>query len=384
MLRESELFWLTCRVRHSEEESEKVRALADSLESSSDLKRLCVAAGVLPVTYQTLARLLAPEHPLLPGLRESFLGHSLRAFQSAPELVCLSQALEEAGIRSLALKGMAVSQQMFGNLVSRPVGDLDLLVPERQAWRAVGVFHGRGYQQAYPARLSDDQERSLIFYGEGRQFSNSRTEVDADLNWKTLDRWVDVRLPFDELWERREVLSFPTGALPTLGREDSALLLCLHGCQHGFERIKWVLDVAQAARPDSRVAWGEVRKRAGHRRPMVDYALLVAQELTGSSLPLQCDPSPAVRALAGKTVRSLLDGLNPSQREGLLDRAIATNLEPCLSTRGRWGLLSNLATFACPSKEDVESVRLPYALRHLYYGLRIFHLVKKLAQRSAV
>jgi hypothetical protein len=332
--------------------------------------------------YQNLTEALGSHHDFLAPLRESFLGHSLRAFQTAPEFVDLADALAHAGVRALALKGLALSQQLYGNLVSRPVGDLDLLIPTDQAWNAAQVLESRGYVQSSPARLSDSQEKALIRYLDGRQFFRPRTGVDADLNWRTLDRWVDVRLPFEQLWERRELLDFPTGSLATLSREDTALILCLHGCQHGFERIKWVVDVAQAAELEPKVRWTEVRDRAGHRKPMVDYALLVAHELLGSRLPDECDPVPAVAALAQRTAAHLYARDVPPGEAGMLDRAILTNLQPCLSTRGILGLLSNLRTFSYPSKEDITSVSFPVPLHGLYYVVRLLHLAKKLMRRG--
>lgn len=108
---------------------------------------------------------------------------------------------------------------------------------------------------------------------------------------------------------------------------------------------------------------------------MVDYALLVASELLGSPLSSACDPEPAVQRLATRTAQRLR--FERGGGSGVLDPAVATNLEPCLTTRGRWGWLPGPATFPLPAKEDIASVRLPYRMRHLYFGVRALSLAKK-------
>lgn len=334
-----------------------------------------LAEGVVSTFYQALSDPSFQGDPsVLVRAREALLGQSLAAMQLAPRFVEVVALLNSEGIRVLAYKGLAVAQQMYGTLVARPTGDIDILVDPRDAWLATKALRAAGYIPT-PIHWSDSQQRAHIKYGEGRAFHHLGTKTDVDLHWTAFDRWIDLPLQFDDLWERREELVWPGGVLPTLGRNDSALMLCLHGCQHGFERLKWAVDVAKAMAPDSGVNWDIVARTAGHRAPMVEYALRYVSHLFGAVPPGRARFArvvPMAQSAADRYVANLSPGPG-----GVLDPVIARNVDPRLSARGLSALYHYLRAWLRPTNEDVDTLDLPFLLHRFYCVLRVWRLGQK-------
>lgn len=213
--------------------------------------------------------------------------------------------------------------------------------------------------------------------------------VAVDLPWTVMPSYFAVSLDPKGLWERLEPIDLVGTAVLSQPLEDVLLFLCIHGFKHGWERLRWIWDVAELLRVHQRMDWGRVLEQAeasGSLRILL-LGLLLANDLLGATLPegiaqrLQTDPSVTrlgaqVRAQlfreadgSPKVFATLLFRLRG--RERLCDKLRDCVHRPTTLTAGHWALL-----------------RLPDALFPLYYlprPIRLFvgrpirlHLLRRL------
>jgi hypothetical protein len=112
-------------------------------------------------------------------------------------------------------------------------------------------------------------------------------QITIDLNWRVVPRaWLLPDLS-ESAWNRLGSLSVGGVGLAWLAPEDLLFLLCLHGCKHKWERLKWIFDVAELVRVYGSLNWHELMdyaRRTGSER-MVGVSLFLASDLLGASLP---------------------------------------------------------------------------------------------------
>jgi Uncharacterised nucleotidyltransferase len=96
-----------------------------------------------------------------------------------------------------------------------------------------------------------------------------------------------VSLDPKSLWERLEPIDLVDSSVLGWPLEDVLLFLCLHGFKHGWERVRWICDVAELLHVHQRMDWGGVlvQAEASGSRRILWLGLLLASDLLGAALP---------------------------------------------------------------------------------------------------
>jgi Uncharacterised nucleotidyltransferase len=113
--------------------------------------------------------------------------------------------------------------------------------------------------------------------------AGTMVEVHTELTLRYFPRRLDV----GELCGRREVVSAGGREVQTFSREDTFVLLNVHGSKHVWECLGWIADVAALINAAPRLDWGLALERArgwGVQR-MVLLGAGLAAELYNVRLP---------------------------------------------------------------------------------------------------
>lgn len=317
---EAELLLHCARLRIDATRRQRIAELA---ASRLDWNRVVVTArqhGLVPLLHRALDGIAPAPAPLPVLKRLRSLAEAFR-FQSlvlAQELLSVLRALEDAGVTAAPYKGPALAAYLFQDIALRQFNDLDLLVRPRDALRAKRVVMTLGYvpRRGGTGRWDAAWVRTHYEFS----FTAPRNRYVLDLNWRIVERaWCFPGIP-DSTWSkmgRHSVLGFDV-AWPD--SEDLLLVLCLHGCKHKWEELKWVVDVAELlrVRPDldcSRAL--ESARRAGAYR-MVALGLLLANNLLQAAVPVpvleEIRAIPGMDALANEVRNDLFSAV--ARRDG--------------------------------------------------------------------
>jgi hypothetical protein len=220
----------------------------------------------------------------------------------AAELVRIMATLKGAEIPTLAYKGPALTQQIFGDLISRESVDLDLLVPEASVFAALDLLEKEGYAWAEigprPHRTSElSANHAFTLRSHDRRFL-------VDLHWHLAE---DVALDFvpeiSSLFEDPEMVPMLGCSVAAVRVEKLLPLLGFHSVKHSWYQLKWFVDIATLARLpefDWDAAFRYMDSAESSSVAQVSHlGLLVADRLFDCSLPA------AVRRLLEKDKRAV-------------------------------------------------------------------------------
>src|SRR5258708_22233230 len=228
----------------------------------------------------------------------------------ARALVAILGALDAAGVEALPYKGPVLAVFLYGDVALRSFCDLDILVRARDVPRAKQALRGLGYLPEYPleppveaAFLRAASQYHLILAGPD--------EVMVELHWKTDADFPIERGDDDAWWARLARAGFEDRTVRAFAAHELVLVLCLHGSKHGWMRLAWLADVAEAMRRHPHLDWDWMLARAQGLGCMRRFALglHLAHELLGAPLPSALPPrsaaAPGVARLAAR-IRGML------------------------------------------------------------------------------
>jgi hypothetical protein len=195
---------------------------------------------LLPLVHANLRRQGVPAQRLAEiaeSYRTAWLWNQ-RLFQHAAELVA---ALEQRGIRSIVLKGLGVIMTSYRDIGSRPMADLDLLVPAAQTGPAAEVLRRSGWtprRALTPAFMS--VQHAAPFDGDHGD--------ECDLHWRVFEEPGDPAVD-DEWWAASTTVEFQGARLGVLCPADQLLHACVHGAKWApTPGIRWVADAFMLVR----------------------------------------------------------------------------------------------------------------------------------------
>jgi hypothetical protein len=337
--------------------------------------------GVDPLLHRHLRAIGAPDVPeaVLARLRAHAETTAVRNRLLGAELGKVLARLEAHGVAAIPYKGPVLAALVYGDIGARRFADLDVLVRRGDVPRAKAALGELGY--APRLRLTPGQERAYLDAQCEYAFDRDRGRLTVEIHWDVVPPDFAVRLDLDRLWAAARTARVGDAAVRVPAPDDLLLVLIVHGTKHLWERLGWLVDVAEAIDAHPALDWPALLTRARGRgvARMVRLALHLAAELLDAAVPdaVRCEAAGdrAVAALAPR-VADWLAGAPPGPRSIQGFRAHLTLRE---RPRDRAALL--LRSALTPTVEDWASVRLPAALLPAHYLLRPLRLARKHAAR---
>lgn len=215
------------------------------------------------------------------------------------ELVRLTGAFADSGVRVLLMKGGAWAYTLYSTPILRSRLDTDLLVGEWDRDAAHRVLLALGYEPAV--------ESVMVLASAQRHYGcldAHGAEHFVDLHWRATSPLTFANaLPFARLWPRSVPIAALGGAR-TLSDADALMLACLHRLAHHGDdsTLRWLMDIHLLAgglrSPDWAVVVHEARFNG--LSAVCARSLARARERFGTRAPagviesLAADRSPAI------------------------------------------------------------------------------------------
>lgn len=154
----------------------------------------------------------------------------------------LHRLLRDAGVPNLVLKGLPFAIKTYNCLTLKRSVDIDLLVHEKDAKRAIRALGEAGFCSSWgDDRVSSLQLRAVMRHHKEISLADGRGTA-VDLHW----RLVDDRRFFagtDPFANASSVRFDNLGEIAILGEADEFAYLCMHGALSEWSRLKWLVDV---------------------------------------------------------------------------------------------------------------------------------------------
>ena len=365
-----------CRWPDSEARRAAIRAAARPIE---DWDRVMVVAQrhrvalLLRHGLGTAGIALPPPHDRWLAARAARL--TQRNLLHFAQSLRLTDMLGAAQIDHLFVKGESLALLAYGDLTLKSATDIDLLIGPRDIARAGGLLQRSGFRRLLPAPGFPEHE--LPLYHAMRKDSlwvHDASGVRLELHHRLFNNRhflpaIDLAAP------RQPVSRDGQGSLPTLATPALFAYLCGHGAIQGWQRLKWVADVAAllAGRTEREIAaLHDHVQRLGAGR-CAGQALLLCRDLLGTQLPpalekaLRRDRRTAALVAAART--TLTGGRGAAEPTGR--RMALRNLRCAMLIDRRPPFQLELLRARWVSLADREMLALPRAARFLYPLLRL-------------
>jgi len=324
--------------------------------------------GLVPLLFHHLQGNFPEAIPHLEQQKQRFLKDTVHKLLWTHLLVQVLQALEAAGIRALAYKGPALAAALYGDVALREMSDLDILIDRASLAAGREVLLNLGFRPH--VQHSRKQEEARLRSDCECEFSSADGKMMVDLHWQITERHLAPRFNFEDLWDRRRMVSLGNQSVPTFSAEDTTLLLAVHGGKHLWRQLSWLADFAESQR--QYLNWDILPQRArnAHAERMLWLGLVLANQIFSVPLPselkAQVDHDAIVRRIAANMTTTLFE-----DRTGLgSDRARWLTMVRLADTR--WEGLRCGARFAVTSgPREWQAIRLPDSLFGIYALLRL-------------
>jgi hypothetical protein len=218
-----------------------------------------------------------PELPRLKGVYQYGWYRNQLLFADGAALV---GALETVGIPTMLLRGAAMAVAYHGDGGIRPMNDLDVLVPAREASRARRTAAGLGW---WPEAGSQPLEKRAA----AATLRNDQGRV-VRLHWRPSR---NVALPpagWEPTWRRAVEVTFNHAATRVPSPADHLVLACIDGARaNSGSTLRWIADatVLLGAAPD--LDWEVVvsEARRHHSSLLLGEALRYLSEVVEAKVP---------------------------------------------------------------------------------------------------
>jgi Uncharacterised nucleotidyltransferase len=238
--------------------------------------------------------------------------NGLDCLRVSSQLIRVMEALNKEEIRSLPLKGVCLASRYYNNVMSRHVGDIDLLISLDKIVQADSTIRDLGY-----SRVSNETHMPV-----GRAFSEDPRVVYhyfylgpdrtlVELHFRLHPNPAILPIDAETLAERREVVVSLGGAsIPVLPDRLQLIFLATHGARHRWSRLQWLCDFALLSR-DSGLGGVAAAEEYKLLNPLAQ-GFILAQRLLGVAVPKEMaaaySPSLPIRYLVKQAEGRLLRG----------------------------------------------------------------------------
>jgi hypothetical protein len=247
-----------------------------------------------------------------PGCMPGDAAAALHAAGAANDETCIrrtSQVLllhrffREQEIDHRIFKGVPLAITAFQDPALRDAGDIDLLVAEKDLFRAGEILRVQGYVRLDPqARLTRRRLRSYLAHQKDFSYGHPLSDVIIDLHWRLFrNSFLPANAGLADVGE--EWVDLGSERVATLPAPRLLLYLCIHGALDGWLRLKWLTDIGalvHAMTPEQVASTVNMAKQQ-QALPQLSAAILLCEELLGLRLPSA--PTALLESLDGHDVR---------------------------------------------------------------------------------
>lgn len=363
----------------TETDAQQMYQLAENVRDWGSLLSIADEHRLLPMLCLRLGN-IGPAVPedVQERLQDGYRRNMFHNLANAAELIDLLRTFEREMIPAMPFKGIVLGASAYGDLTTRPAGDLDLLIYYKDLVQATAVVRERGYELKTLTQPDDIPFPDCYEY----HFERSADGMVLELRWRLelTEPRFRRNLGMDWVWPQRRTSMVAGAEVPDMSPEITLLVLCMHGSKHLWSRLIWICDVAQMLFSSPGLNWKDVMQEATDTGLWRSLALgvLLAHRVTGVEVPQavlrRFESDRTARQLTQYIVRNLFDAPG-SAPEGRVPYHVQL-----LGFRDRARLFISLDLLR-PNERDRSVLPLPKSLSFIYHIIRPFRLFRDRSAR---
>jgi hypothetical protein len=308
-----QLLLLSARSRLRPEEAEQIHTLTAQALDWPGFLAVAQHHRVSPLIFQTLDQVRPAGVPdfVREELQRRARINAFEALRSVGEVKRMAEKFNAAGLELAVLKGVPLSQYLFGNPNTRHVGDIDLLTEPKQLAEQIALLAALGYERTNPkSRLTPLRIASYVNFWKDFTFCNRDSGFELDLHWRLFNNRFHAanRIVVESKFTTVSAFGVPMRVFSPV---DQFLYIAAHGVLDAWTYLKSLADVAGFLRLFTPEQLDESLARAGELGLLaqISAAIHLANDWMGTGIAsprlLKADESIA-RRVRERTTKMLL------------------------------------------------------------------------------
>lgn len=332
--------------------------------------------GVQPLLFQSLSSVgdAVPAEPMR-ALTQQYQANLHKALFLSRELISILDCLDAAGVEAMPYKGLALAEEIYGDVALRQSGDIDLLIHPQDLPRIRKALSPFGFVPH--ENYSGAQEKAYLKSGYESAFDASAGKNLLEVQWAIQPRFYAVDIDMDAVFRRAVRTTVVGRKIKSPSLEDLFIILTLHAAKHVWGRLIWLCDLSRMMnRPQ--LDWRQITSQAeqlGITR-ILRVTVLLANRLLHAPIPeaLRASTKDGDVAVLANEIRGYIECATEYDVESAAYFRLMLRLRERASDRLRF-LTRLLWT---PGPGEWATVRLPAQLFPLYRVVRLWRLGAKL------
>ncbi len=176
-----------------------------------------------------------------------FMAEKMQVLSKIRYFIQIIDLLQQNQIGFICLKGPVLSQQLYGDPSLRLSHDVDLLLTNRSDMTNVNdLLTGLDYVGAdnlsWPGETS--RQKILMDCVHHLAYENKENQFMVEIHWSVSEPFPLKTKIFSKIVENnRQQIAFGGREVTVFAPELNLLYLIIHGAKHGWQRLKWLVDI---------------------------------------------------------------------------------------------------------------------------------------------
>ena len=348
--------------------------------NEEQLLQISARHRIAPQLYTSVASCRDYSDSFKEKLQMQYLENTKQVIIAENFLDELNQFFKKDKIQGIILKGIPLSENYYNNKFIRHSRDLDLLIDRKYLSAICNWLHSKGYRLQenifeYPEQFQRNYFQTnhhLAFYG----ILDDCPKI-LEIHWKL--RSFNDAFPVDPFIDTSPLLSTQWENLRVLNHLDQFIYLCIHGAEHGWYRLKWLVDLPMLMKTVF-IPWDELMKRSSELH--AQQHVLSSLHLLNRLAPLHCFQTLLSGHVSNDIRKKSEYAISKLCSDEIIESGFTKavyNIFYLSSFNGRWKRSSFWKRWFI-STSDWKRFPLPPSLFFLYYPLRpIFWGIRKIS-----
>ncbi len=179
---------------------------------------------------------------------KEFLDEKLKRLEAVKHFLSVTDLFSQNGISFISLKGPLLSLRIYGDPSVRLSHDVDILIEDDRIEPAMKVLIENGYQltqgEFWPSKKN--QQELLIKSAHHLVFYNQKVNSILELHWIIMHEFpLSHKMQKEVITKNITEIVFAERTFTVFTKEFELLYLMIHGAIHGWNRLKWLVDIKE-------------------------------------------------------------------------------------------------------------------------------------------
>lgn len=325
---------------------------------------------LLPLLYKHLNNIALVSVPdsIMKELKTQVQKITSKNILLCGQLSLILKTLSDKSIPALPFKGPVLALQAYNNLALRPYDDLDIMVRKQDMKYIPDVL-----KKIQFVKIKPNEHEPYLHHD---YYYRTNTNSLAEIHWSFVQSYWKFSLRYENLSGRLVKYKFLGNEINSLDLEDTLLIIVQHGIKHYWQRLIWLIDVAELLNSNNEIKWDVLFERADklHIRRVISSGLLLAHNLLDAKVPdeiiKRISKEPFVKEIKDTFFETVFS--HPEQRLNEYNQNV---LYFRMRERLRDRIPFALFQFSFPTPKDRALIKLPKGISFLYYPLRIIKML---------